>query len=271
MLKQRVLSAIVFVPLFLAIAYLGGKVFDLFLVLILALAGYEYTRMLASAGYQVSHLLVTASIVTVTVLRSLSSASLDFLGLTAILAVLVAFALWKYEHGDQQAFHCLAFQFFGVYYIGVLGAYGIRLNHSGPDGNLWVLVTIGLVWLVDAGAYFFGTRFGKNIVLPRLSPKKTLEGFLGGTLVGVMSGGLIGLIFSSIMPELGALKGALLGLLMGTLAFFGDALMSLLKRTVEVKDTGALLPGHGGVLDRLDSMLWAMAAGTYFAIFIGPL
>ena len=73
------------------------------------------------------------------------------------------------------------------------------------------------------------------------------------------------------MPELGALKGALLGLLMGTLAFFGDALMSLLKRTVEVKDTGTLLPGHGGVLDRLDSMLWAMAAGTYFAIFIGPL
>lgn len=271
MLKQRVLSAIVFVPLFLGIAYLGGKAFDLFLVLVLAFAGYEYTRMMASAGYQVSRLLVIGSILAVTVLRSFGNISVDFLALTTILAVFGAFALWKYEHGDQQAFQGLTLQFFGVFYIGVLGAYGITLNHSGPDGNLWVLVTIGLVWLVDAGAYFFGTHFGKRIVLPRLSPKKTLEGFLGGTLVGVISGGLIGLIFSGIMPELGALKGAFLGLILGLLAFFGDALMSLLKRTMEVKDTGTLLPGHGGVLDRLDSMLWAMAAGTYFAIFIGPL
>ncbi len=80
---------------------------------------------------------------------------------------------------------------------------------------------------------------------------------------------LIGLILNFVMPELGPLKGGLLGLIMGLMAFFGDALMSLLKRTVGVKDTGKLLPGHGGILDRLDSMLWAMVVGTYFVILLG--
>jgi phosphatidate cytidylyltransferase len=163
----------------------------------------------------------------------------------------------------------MVFQSFGVFYIGVLGAFGITLNHTGTNGNLWVLVTIALVWLVDAGAYLLGTRFGKRLVLPQLSPKKTWEGFLGGILVGLVTGLLIGLILNYVMPELGPLKGGLLGLIMGLMAFFGDALMSLLKRTVGVKDTGKLLPGHGGILDRLDSMLWAMVVGTYFVMLIG--
>ncbi len=163
----------------------------------------------------------------------------------------------------------MVFQLFGVFYIGVLGAFGITLNHLETKGNLWVLVSIALVWLVDAGAYFIGTRFGKRLVLPQLSPKKTWEGFLGGGLVGLISGLLIGFILQNALPDLGPWKGALLGLIMGPVAFFGDALMSLLKRTVGVKDTGKLLPGHGGVLDRLDSMLWALVVGTYFVMLLG--
>ncbi|HBO33153.1 MAG TPA: hypothetical protein DD636_00165, partial [Anaerolineaceae bacterium] len=107
-----------------------------------------------------------------------------------------------------------------------------------------------------------------RLVLPQLSPKKTWEGFLGGVLVGLVSGLLIGLILNRALPELGPWKGALLGLIMGPVAFFGDALMSLLKRTIGVKDTGKLLPGHGGILDRLDSMLWALVVGTYFVMMI---
>ncbi len=269
MLKQRALSALVFVPLFLGIALLGGVIFDIFLGLILAFAGYEYAAMLKSNGRQVSPVLMIGSIIAVILLRIFSNFSIELLALPVVLAVFGLFALWKYEQGDRQAFQSMIFQLFGVFYIGVLGGYGIALNHSGANGNLWVLVSIALVWLVDAGAYFIGTRFGKRLVLPQLSPKKTREGFFGGILVGVVSGLLIGLILNGILPELGPWKGALLGFIVGPVAFFGDALMSLLKRTMGVKDAGKLLPGHGGVLDRLDSMLWALVVGTYFVMIFG--
>lgn len=269
MLKQRALSALIFVPLFLGIALLGGAFFDIFLGLILAFAGYEYAGMLKTYGHKVSLNVVIGSITTVVLLRMFSSSSVELLVLPAILAVFGIFALWKYERGDQQAFQSMVLQLFGVFYIGVLGSYGITLNHIGANGNLWVLVSIALVWLVDAGAYFIGTRFGKRFVLPKLSPKKTWEGFVGGILVGLISGFLVGLILNGALPELGPWKGAMLGFIMGSVAFFGDALMSLLKRTMGVKDAGKLLPGHGGVLDRLDSMLWALVVATYFVMILG--
>ncbi len=269
MLRQRALSALIFVPLFLGLVWLGGITFDLFLLVVLAYAGFEYTRMLHNSGYKVSYPLMIAAICMLVLLRIFLTAWLEPLAWTVILVLLGGYSLWQYEHGDEQAFICLGLQVFGVFFIGVLGAYGISLNQSQPHGNLWLLVTIALVWLVDTGAYLIGSRFGKRKVAPRLSPKKTLEGLIGGTLVGLLSGVLIGWILRKPLPELGMFNGAVLGFLMGPTAFFGDTLMSLIKRTLAVKDTGSLIPGHGGVLDRLDSMLWAMAVGYYFFMFFG--
>jgi len=269
MLRQRVLSALIFVPLFLGLVWLGGIYFDLFLLVVLAYAGFEYTRMLKNSGYKVSYPLMIAAISMLVLLRIFLPAGLEPLAWTVILLLLGSYSLWQYEHGNEKAFISLGLQVFGVFFIGVLGAYGISLNHSQPHGNLWLLVTIALVWLVDTGAYLVGTLFGKRNILPRLSPKKTFEGVIGGTLVGLLSGVLIGWILRKPLPELGLLNGAVLGLIMGPIAFFGDTLMSLIKRTLAVKDTGSLIPGHGGVLDRLDSMLWAMAVGYYFFMFFG--
>ncbi len=269
MLRQRALSAMIFVPLFLGLVWLGGIAFNLFLLLVLAFAGFEYSRMLQNSGYKVAYPLIMSAIGALVLLSMFATAWLEPLAWTLILVVLGSYSLWQYEHGDDKAFISLGLQVFGVFFIGVLGAYGISLNQSQPHGNLWLLVTIALVWLVDAGAYLIGTRFGKRNILPRLSPKKTLEGLIGGTLVGLLSGVLIGWILRKPLPELGMLNGAGLGLILGPLAFFGDTLMSLIKRSLAVKDTGSLIPGHGGVLDRLDSMLWAMAVGYYFFIIFG--
>lgn len=269
MLKQRALSALIFVPLFLGLAWLGGLCFNLFLLAVLAAAGYEYSHLLKNSGYSVSYALMIAAILALGLLRMISNSWMEPLAWTVILALLSVYSMWQYEHGDATALVSMGLQVFGVFYIGVLGAYGIALNQSQPRGNLWLLVTIALVWLVDAGAYLIGTRFGKHNIAPRLSPKKTLEGLIGGTLVGLISGVLIGWILRKPLPELGMLNGAVLGLLLGPIAFFGDALMSLIKRTAAVKDTSSLIPGHGGVLDRLDSMLWAMAVGYYFFIIFG--
>ena len=269
MFRQRALSALIFVPLFLGLAWLGGVSFDIFLLVILAYSGYEYAHMLQHSGYKVYYPLVIAAVSALVLLRMFATGWAEPLAWTLILGVLGFYSLWQYEHGDDKAFISLGLQVFGVFFIGVLGAYGISLNQSQPHGNLWLLVTIALVWLVDAGAYLIGSRFGKRKILPRLSPKKSLEGLVGGTLVGLLSGVLIGWILRKPLPELGMLNGAGLGLIMGPVAFFGDTLMSLIKRSLAVKDTGSLIPGHGGVLDRLDSMLWAMAVGYYFFIIFG--
>ena len=265
MLKQRVLSAVVFVPIFFGLAYLGGLAFDIFLVLILSIAGFEYVRMMKHGGYQVSSFLMLGAILGLLLCQILGAGDILIYVLVALLAVFGVYALVKYEQDDKQAFQSLALQIFGILYIGILGGTGIRLNHIQPNGNLWVLASIALVWMADMGAYFIGSRFGKRLVLPKLSPKKSLEGIFGGLGFGAVSGYLIGLIVQSFMPELTPMKGAIFGFSMGLVAFFGDALMSLLKRTMAVKDTGSILPGHGGILDRLDSMVWAFALGLLFA------
>ena len=269
MFRQRALSALIFVPLFLGLAWLGGIHFELFLLFVLVFAGFEYARMLQNAGFKVAFPLMIGAIGALVVLRMFVTSWLEPLAWAVILAMLGFYSLWQYERGDDKAFISLGLQVFGVFFIGVLGAYGISLNQAQPRGNLWLLVTIALVWLVDAGAYFIGTRFGKRNILPRLSPKKTLEGLIGGILVGLISGVLIGWTLRKPLPELGLLNGAGLGLILGPVAFFGDTLLSLIKRSLAVKDTGSLIPGHGGVLDRLDSMLWAMAAGYFFFIIVG--
>ena len=266
MLRQRALSALMFVPPFLALTWLGGIAFNLCLLVVLVFAGFEYARMLKSGGYRVSFLLMMGAIAALVLLRMFATGWVEPMAWTIILALLGSYSLWQYEHGDDKAFISLGLQVLGVFYIGVLGSYGVSLNQSQPNGNLWLLVTIALVWLVDAGAYLIGSRFGKRKVTPKLSPKKSLEGLIGGTLTGLISGVLIGWVLLKPLPELGLLNGGVLGLLMGPTAFFGDALMSLIKRSLALKDTGSLIPGHGGVLDRLDSMLWAMAVGYYFFI-----
>ena len=265
MLKQRVLSAVIFVPVVFGLAYLGGLPFDIFLALILSIAGSEYARMVKHGGYQVSPILMIGAILGLLLCQILGTTDLLIYVLMALLAVFAVYALVKYEQDDKQAFQSLAIQFFGIFYIGTLGGAGIRLNHVQPNGNLWVLVSIALVWMADMGAYFIGSRFGKRLVLPKLSPKKSLEGIIGGLGFGAVSGYLIGLIVQSFVPELTPLKGAIFGVSMGLVAFFGDALMSMLKRTMALKDTGSIIPGHGGILDRLDSMLWAFALGLMFA------
>ena len=267
MLKQRVLSALIFVPISLCLAFLGGAAFNLFWIVVLVFASFEFVRMVRNAGFQLSYPLLIGMIVVLSLLSWRYGLSFDSAVLPGFFLVCGAYAIWQFEQGDEKALQNLALHIFGAIYIGVLGSYGISLNEGWLQGNCWLLLIIGLIWLADAGAYLVGTRFGKTAILPRLSPNKTLEGFIGGLLTGIVAGFLLGWLLLDKLPEMGIWKGALLGGIMSLLAFFGDALMSLIKRTAGMKDTGKLLPGHGGILDRLDSMLWALAVGYYFFRF----
>lgn len=142
----------------------------------------------------------------------------------------------------------------GAIYIGVLmGQFlGLRLL---PLGFWWLFLGLFLTWANDTLAYLVGTTLGRNKLWPRISPKKTWEGTLAGWAgAALMAAGVVWLTPLTISPMLGAL----LGLCGGVLALLGDLSVSMLKRQVGVKDSGRLLPGHGGVLDRLDSLLFVI-------------
>lgn len=268
MLKQRALSAIVFVPLVLVLAFLGGLPFELFWTAVLAFAGFEFVRMARGAGYQLSFYLTIGLIALIALLRLNYDMPVDNAILPAIVFLSAGYGLWQYENGEDKALWNAILHIFAAIYIGVLGSFAFSLNNSWLENNWWLVVTISLVWLVDAGAYLIGSRFGKTTVLPRLSHKKTLEGFLGGTVIGMLSGLLLGFFLEEMIPPLTPWTGALLGGIMGLAAFLGDAIMSLIKRTLGVKDAGKLLPGHGGILDRLDSMLWAFVISVSINMFL---
>jgi phosphatidate cytidylyltransferase len=155
-------------------------------------------------------------------------------------------------------------------YLGWLGAYFISLRQL-PEGLWWVLMALPVVWIADSFAYLVGSRWGRRKLSPRLSPKKTWEGYLGGIAGGTLGGALLPLLWqvwsgpdSAITPW----RGALLGFVLAVLTTLGDLGESMIKRQVGVKDSGTLLPGHGGVFDRIDSWLWAGVIGYYVVLWM---
>ncbi len=136
--------------------------------------------------------------------------------------------------------------------------------HAGePNGHRWLLVALAVVWAADTGAYFSGRRFGGKLfkgrkLAPRISPNKTIEGLVGGVLAAMVAGVLLALVAGATTAQLPAV--ALVSLLAGLFSVVGDLFESLLKRHAGVKDSGHLIPGHGGILDRLDGVLAALPA-----------
>ena len=142
----------------------------------------------------------------------------------------------------------------GAIYIGLMMGQALALRLL-PDGLWWLLFGVLVTWMNDTAAYFTGSTLGRHKLWPRLSPKKSWEGTLGGWLGAALIGGAL----VEVMPVHTAFPlGATLGLACGILALFGDLSISMLKRQIGVKDTGNLFPGHGGMLDRLDSILFVL-------------
>jgi phosphatidate cytidylyltransferase len=140
----------------------------------------------------------------------------------------------------------------GFFYVGLLPSFAFQ-TLSLPQGETWFLALLSIVFAGDIGAYFFGLLLGEKKLMPKISPKKTVEGSIGGALFSVIAG----IIFCYWLQDISAIQMVLLSLTMSLFAQFGDLFESLLKRVAHVKDSGTLMPGHGGVLDRIDGVLFA--------------
>jgi phosphatidate cytidylyltransferase len=178
--------------------------------------------------------------------------------------------LVAYERGRDQAGTDFAITLSGILYIGWLGAYLVSIRAL-PEGVWWVLLVLPAIWIADGGAYFIGRAFGRHKLSPRLSPKKTWQGYLGGVLVGALGTALLAWLWANLSgtgTAISPLDGVILGVILAVLAPLGDLGESMIKRQFGIKDSGKILPGHGGAFDRIDSWLWAAAIGYYVIIWL---
>jgi phosphatidate cytidylyltransferase len=260
----RVLSAIVFLPILFAALWIGGPIwFSAIAAAGILLGLYEYYR-LASRGGAVQGMAAAAA-----------TLAAFYFGrhelIVAILAALVTVEMLVqlFTRANDEDFGEMlpvaATKVFGVLYVAVLGGYiiAIRVIESPIPQLAAKLLTLFfiVVFAGDTGAYYTGRNFGRKRLAPRVSPGKTVEGAIGG-LIGNVVAALIA--HYTFFPELKIVHAIPLALVMGALGITGDLCESMLKRGARAKDAGNLIPGHGGLLDRLDSMLFNAPLLYYF-------
>ena len=270
MLRTRVIVAAILLPIGLVIIYIGGWAFSAFVTLIVGLAAWEYSQIFRGSDLQPAIVIAVAGAAGLALGRAWNGFESAPLLISLILIASMIYHMVAYERGRDQAGTDFAVTLSAAFYIGWLGSYLISIR-SLPEGFWWLLLVLPIVWLADSGAYFIGRSFGKHKLCPRLSPKKTWEGYLGGVLVGTL--GAVGLaylwqLWAGADFSITALQAALLGLFLSTITTLGDLGESMIKRQSGVKDSSNLIPGHGGVFDRIDSWLWAALIGYYFIIWV---
>ncbi|MFZ5591044.1 MAG: phosphatidate cytidylyltransferase [Bacillota bacterium] len=247
MLAHRVLSALVGIPLVLWAVWQGGLFLLLLLGLLMLLAAGEFVALSRGWGATLSLFLIWPALVVL--LLAVYYGGKQLLLLVYILLPLFLLAVFVFVYPRFQpadiALHLLA-----VYYCGLpVFAWLIRQL---PGGLYWLLLLFLAVWVVDTAAYFAGRSLGRRKMAPNLSPGKTWTGFIGG-LAGSAA---LAMVFGHYVNSLPAVGVWSVALLTGLLAPLGDLVESGLKRTAGQKDAGGLIPGHGGVLDRFDSLLY---------------
>jgi phosphatidate cytidylyltransferase len=278
--RERTLSALIIVPV-VVLAIAGGGVGVGILALVLAgLAAREAERLVAATGrpyirngvFGGALFLVTAAAIPAILGSKLlgeQPAALDVAGRVASVdgvalagVVVVALAMIAFARRDPaEGYAAWSSTAFAALYVGLLGSCAVLTTLWTDPASFervfwperrWILVLLAGVWSFDTGAYLVGRAIGRRPFLPWISPKKTLEGVLGGLVVATLVVGVV-LALSGSSP----LEALVLGPLLGIVAQSGDLAESMLKRAAGAKDSGTLLPGHGGILDRVDSILFA--------------
>lgn len=261
MLGKRVTSALILGAVVLPIVWVGGPLYLAGIIAVALLASWEYARMLAGVGYRPQTPLLFAMAILLPLeayWRSVPSLQGEILAAVAALSLVA-------QVFQRQSKHPLldwALSLAGGLYISLLMSYFILLRNL-TSGVYWVLLVLICVWTCDSCAYLAGTNFGKHGFFTNISPKKTLEGAIGGIVAG-SAVAFVGVPFLPI-PLSHALP---LGLAVAFAATFGDLAESLIKRQLKTKDSGATIPGHGGFLDRIDSLLFAGVVMYYYAAWV---
>lgn len=256
MLKQRILTAIILIPLvFISILYTSPLIFHLILGAVLLLAAWEWGNLVKlEYNQRIGYLFLLA------LFFYLST----FISIGIILTVSIIWWLFvSYRIVMQQLNQPWAIKnpiFTASIGIFVLTSCFASLSWLRFQSRAWIILLLLIIWLADTAAYFAGRRFGQHLLAPTISPKKTWEG-VAGALFAVFLAIVLDSWVMALNPKLSFYL-LLIGLITVIMSIVGDLFESLLKRQAGIKDSGQLLPGHGGLLDRIDSLI---AAAPFFA------
>ena len=271
-LGRRVLSGVVFVPILIGMAWIGGPVYLGFTLLMVALALWEFYHLMAAKGLEPHWKSGFTAALAVPVflyirVRTNRAQEWDVAGVLTVLVVAVLLAGLRRGAGKQALLNASS-TLLGVFYIGWLGSHVCALRELPRSlgapyvlGMSFSLLPFFLAWTCDTAAYGVGRLWGRHRLAPKVSPRKSVEGALGGLAAAI---GAAFLARSWFAPYLTWGQALALGALVGVFAQLGDLVESLLKRDADTKESSRIIPGHGGVLDRFDSILFAAPLVYYF-------
>ena len=294
MLRTRVITAAILSPVVLAAVILGEPWLSLLIGVVAFLAFVEVVALLDAAGYEPPQVLVmliglalvgaglvSAHAANVGGLLSTLLSSLDPPGLVAatLIGAMIILAGAAFTRADPRAgFVTWSMSSFGIAYIGLLLPAIVLVGHLAPAGGSpttpvgpfgigsgpgWTLMLLLIVWGYDIGAYLVGRSFGRHKLIEHISPAKTMEGFAGGLVAGT-----VGAMIGAYLIGLELWHPLIIGPVVGIAAQVGDLAESMLKRAADRKESGFLVPGHGGILDRIDSFLFAAPVLAGYALLV---
>lgn len=262
MLYKRVISGLLFLPVFYLVTWVLEPVYFAAFVLVAAVLGQQELYRMAKERQIVPNEALGVLLGALVVLdryrplvHGTSSAALF-----GIIVLLIVTARLFSPRPVDGALEDISVTLMGVLYVALLFSFQVAVRMA-VDGKQWLVFLFFVIWATDIGAYSVGMPFGKHRLYEKVSPKKSIEGFLGA-LAGAAAMALLCTIW--FMPAVGKIEALLIALVLALAGTIGDLAESLLKRAVGVKDSGTIIPGHGGILDRMDSMLFAAPVLYYY-------
>ncbi len=265
LLVKRTVSALILLTISLSLVFAGGWIFTVGIALILSGAAWEFIDLFIKGGYHPNPyplLLGTAGVISIMYLDNPAFTSLAYT--FAVFSILL-FAVLNYGRHEKTAAFDLTIELTALLFITYLGSYLVKIRFL-PNGLFWIMISIIPAVVGDIGAYFAGSLFGKHELAPNLSPNKTIVGYIGGVLSSILAGYALGLIINIYVPVITITASTLIGCITGILSPLGDLSKSIFKRQFNRKNTGNIIPGHGGILDRIDTSLWAGPIAYYLIV-----
>lgn len=272
MLTQRIVVALIIGPVLLTAAYFGGWLFFAAVMFLMLMAGYEYAHIMRVLDHKLPLWLLLPGIALLLIGAWQPALNIAGISFFVIIFAGLIYCLRLFERGItlDAALDWFALVV-GIVLLGWVGGHFFHLRNLPVVGAQWTMVGLLSIWSADMGAFAVGKWLagrgvlGRHAIAPRLSPNKTIEGYAGGILIGTVV-----TISAALILDLPVALALVVGLAVSTLGLFGDLSISLLKREAGLKDSGKLFPGHGGALDRSDSLIWAIAIVYYLVYFLGP-
>lgn len=241
--------------------FLPRQMFDVFVLIVVAASSLEYMKLVGLERYE--KIVYSAGILFISAAMIYYDPEVAVLMLSAALFIVTIFTMWM-AADLVPVLNKLGRFAFGVLYLGVSLSMWAWLRHL-PSGKYWVILTIVPACLCDTFAYIFGKTIGRRKFAPLVSPNKTWEGFFGalvGSVVGTFAVKLI------ILQEFPAIHAFFIALGLWIFSPLGDLIESLIKRSVQVKDSGTIIPGHGGILDRVDALVFSPVFVYFYLKYI---